>query len=306
MKTYSIILAWGGGMKCWPISKKYYPKQFIKFAEFWRVSLFQKALKRALLLSKIENILVVANRDYKTDCIAQAREIWMNICDCQILIESISKNTLGAITFAMKNIEDGSLAVIMPTDHVIEDEEKFVEAVEKSKEAAKKSLITFGVQPTTAYTGYGYISPEITKEIPYKVNEFKEKPDKIQAQKLIDSWYLWNSGIFLFWKEVYFDELQKHTKQICDTFGRNVESLFNPYYGLNKMKKYEEGREGVKFLRKKEKYISEAFHALIDSSIDYGLLEKSDNVYMTPLDTYWTDIWSFDFMETNSSLTEKV
>jgi len=297
MKINSIILAWGSGTRLWPISRKFYPKQFIKLDELWWTSLFQKTLKRATLISKIEDILIATNIDYKFHCITQASEIWIKIKECQILIEPMAKNTLGAITFAMKNIENDSLGLIMPSDQVIENEKKFVKAIEESKNIASKSLITFWIKPFCPHTGYGYINPETTENIPYKVKEFKEKPDRTQASIFIDNWYLWNSGIFLFWKEIYFEELKKHSKAIYDIFKRTDDWLYIPQYGYEWGEKWEDKKPNSKLLFEKEKYINEIFNALPDLSIDYGLLEKSDNIYVTPLDTYWNDLWSFDSID---------
>lgn len=291
MKIYSIILAGGSGTRLWPISRKFYPKQFIKLNELWWVSLFQNTLKRANLISKSEDILIATNTLYKYHCITQASEIWIKIKECQILIEPMAKNTLGAISFAMKNIEDDSLWLIMPSDQVIENEEEFLNSIKKSSEIAKKSLVTFWIKPFCPHTGYGYINPIISKDTSYKVKEFKEKPNKTDALKFIENWYLWNSGIFLFWKEIYFNELKKHSKAIFDIFERDKEEFYSPSYW------YENKIWNSKLLFEKEKYINEVFNALPDLSIDYGLLEKSDNIYVTPLDTYWNDLWSFDSID---------
>jgi mannose-1-phosphate guanylyltransferase/mannose-6-phosphate isomerase len=297
MKIYSIILAGGSGTRLWPISRKYYPKQFIKLAELWGASLFQNTLKRAILISKVEDILIATNIDYKYHCITQASEIWIKLKECQILIEPMAKNTLWAITFAMKNIENDSLWLILPSDQVIENEDKFIITINESKEIAQKSLITFWIKPFCPHTWYGYINPILSKETPYKVKEFKEKPNKETAKKFINNWYLWNSGIFLFWKEIFFSELKKHSKAIFDIFERNEQEIYSPYYGYEQTAKWEEKKSNSKLLFEKEKYINEAFNALPDLSIDYGLLEKSNNIYVTPLDTYWNDLWSFDSID---------
>ncbi|MCK9272194.1 mannose-1-phosphate guanylyltransferase/mannose-6-phosphate isomerase [Candidatus Gracilibacteria bacterium] len=297
MKIYSIILAGGSGTRLWPISRKYYPKQFIKLAELGGASLFQNTLKRAILISKVEDILIATNIDYKYHCITQASEIGIKLKECQILIEPMAKNTLGAITFAMKNIENDSLGLILPSDQVIENEDKFIITINESKEIAQKSLITFGIKPFCPHTGYGYINPILSKETPYKVKEFKEKPNKETAKKFINNGYLWNSGIFLFGKEIFFSELKKHSKAIFDIFERNEQEIYSPYYGYEQTAKGEEKKSNSKLLFEKEKYINEAFNALPDLSIDYGLLEKSNNIYVTPLDTYWNDLGSFDSID---------
>ncbi|MBP8017097.1 mannose-1-phosphate guanylyltransferase/mannose-6-phosphate isomerase, partial [Candidatus Gracilibacteria bacterium] len=218
MSIYSIILAGGSGTRLWPLSRKYYPKQFIKFEELGNISLFQMALIRASKISKKENILIVTNSDYKFHCITQGDEIGLKLNESQILIEPIAKNTLPAITFAMQNIEENSFGLIMSSDHIIEQEENFVKAVKLSLDKAKESIITFGIKPFCPHTGYGYIEAKKGKTKPYKVNNFKEKPDLKTANKFIEAGYYWNAGIFMFGKEIFFEELEKNSPDVYKAF----------------------------------------------------------------------------------------
>ncbi len=263
MSIYSIILAGWSGTRLWPLSRKYYPKQFIKFEELWNISLFQMALIRASKISKKENILIVTNSDYKFHCITQGDEIWLKLNESQILIEPIAKNTLPAITFAMQNIEENSFWLIMSSDHIIEQEENFVKAVKLSLDKAKESIITFGIKPFCPHTWYWYIEAKKWKTKPYKVNNFKEKPDLKTANKFIEAGYYWNAWIFMFWKEIFFEELEKNSPDVYKAFFKN-------------------------------KSLENIFKNTPNISIDYWLLEKSKNIYLTPLQIYWNDLWSFD------------
>ncbi|EKE27139.1 MAG: hypothetical protein ACD_4C00028G0001, partial [uncultured bacterium (gcode 4)] len=184
-EIYSIILAWWSGTRLWPISRKYFPKQFIKLEELWGTSLFQKTLQRALKISSKENILIVTNNDYKFSCITQSEEIWARLDDCQFLVEPKAKNTLWAITFWMKNIQDWTLWLILNSDQLMENEEILLNAINEAKEIADHSLVTFWIEPFNPHTWYWYIEAKKEWKPPFKVLNFKEKPKKEVAEEFI-------------------------------------------------------------------------------------------------------------------------
>ncbi len=251
-----LILAGGSGTRLWPLSRKYYPKQFLKMQEFSGESFFEKAMKRALLVTSLENIFVVTNKDYKFHCMNQG-----NIQEGNILVEPMAKNTLAAILLGMESAESDDIFLTLSSDHIMRDEDVFAQLVEEALPAATESIITFGIKPTRPHTGYGYIRFEHGNSTPYQVLQFKEKPDEATAKQYVQDGYYWNSGIFLFSKQVFLDELQKG----------------NPdYYNLI--------QDGV----------IAHFESLPDLSIDYGLLEKTKNIKIVPLDLYWNDLWGFE------------
>jgi mannose-1-phosphate guanylyltransferase / mannose-6-phosphate isomerase len=200
-----IILAGGSGTRLWPLSREYFPKQFLKLKQLNNQSLFQLTYKRALKFSK--NIIIVTNINHKFLVMGEIEELGLKISEENILVESCKKNTLPAISYAMRKVKNNAL--ILPCDHIIEENEEFFKKIMES--ISENHLITFGIKPTSPNTGYGYIKHN--KGI---VEEYKEKPDKKKAQEYIKNNYLWNSGFFLFNKKLFEDELKKYSKEIYE------------------------------------------------------------------------------------------
>lgn len=267
--VFPIILAGGSGTRLWPLSRKLYPKQFIKLAEFGGTSLFQNTLKRAVEISGSKtDFRIVTNESYKFHCITQGEEIGIPVAEKNLIIEPKAKNTLAAIMLAIRSLDDDhDLALVLPSDHAIENAKAFKEAVETAIPASKESIVTFGILPDHPNTGYGYIQPKSEcKSAPAPISEFKEKPDLQTAEKYVKDGYLWNSGMFLFSKETFDKELEKADEAYFSTFA-----------------KYDT--------------VEEIFDNLPDLSIDYGLLEKTKNVKVLSADIGWTDLGSFDALE---------
>lgn len=260
MSLKVLILAGWSWTRLWPLSRKNYPKQFIKLKEFGNISFFEKCVARANKITDSSNIYIVTNKDYKFHCMNQS-----NIDESNIIIESQAKNTLWAISLWIEWWNDDDIFLILSSDHIIKDEDIFVEMINKSLEDAKKSIITFWIKPTKPHTWYWYINFNTIWNIPYKVINFKEKPDEVSAIKYIENWYYWNAWIFMFSKKIFLEELETCNKN---------------YYELIK------------------NWASKKFEQLPDLSIDYWLLEKSDNIKITPLNIYWNDLgWFEAFLE---------
>ncbi|MFW5991513.1 MAG: mannose-1-phosphate guanylyltransferase/mannose-6-phosphate isomerase [Candidatus Nanoarchaeia archaeon] len=243
----AVIMAGGSGTRLWPLSRKYYPKQFIKFSKLDNYSLFQLALKRAREITN--NILVVTNKSHKFLAMGQAQELGLKLPEENILVENHPRSTLPAICYAMRYVED--TAVILPSDHLINDEKKLAQAV---KGASSQNLVIFGIKPSCPHTGYGYI-----RHKDGVVKEFKEKPDRESAKKFIEEGCLWNSGFFVFNKNVFTDELKKHQEKLYEFM----------------------------------KSDSTDFYSLPEISVDYGLLEKSYKLQVKELDISWKDLGGF-------------
>ncbi|AFK22449.1 mannose-1-phosphate guanylyltransferase/mannose-6-phosphate isomerase [Pyrococcus sp. ST04] len=267
MKT--LILAGGKGTRLWPLSRELLPKQFIKV--FTDRSLFQRTVERALLFSKPKEIFIVTNKEYKFRVFDDLNEIGINIPEENVLLEPIGKNTLPAIYWGLKTIEDyfgDSVVAVLPSDHAIEVNDEYIEAFRKAEKLAEKYLVTFGIKPTRPHTGYGYIKPgeKISidgKFMGYLVDEFKEKPDLETAKRYVESGYYWNSGMFMFRTSVFMEEAKKHSPEIVRAFedGKNIE---------------------------------EVYELAPEISVDYGIMEKTEKAAVVPLNTYWNDLGSFD------------
>ena len=260
-----IILAGGSGTRLWPLSRERYPKQFIKLQKN-RPSLFQETFNRSLLLAESEDIYVVTNEKYKFLVMGAVEELGYDYNESNILVEPEAKNTLPAIYAGVHEIvkKDKDSVVVFPSDHMISKGQEFVEIIKESEELTRDSLITFGIKPDSPNTGYGYIAPGNKKLNGFMVEEFKEKPEYAAAVEYVDKGYYWNAGIFMFNTDFFIDEVKEHAYGIYKAF-------------------------------ESSKSISEAFNNIDERiSIDYGILEKSKNVVVTPVDIGWNDLGSFD------------
>ena len=256
----SIILAGGSGTRLWPLSREMYPKQFLKFGER---SLFQDTVLRCLEISKIEEIFVVTNEAQKFFVMGQIKEIGHEIPSENILIEPEGKNTLPAILYGMKEIEKKfgkSTVGIFSSDHVLD--KAAMQTISTAEELVSDSLVTFGVVPTFPNTGYGYVKPAEPLGPGYRVSGFREKPDEETAKQYIEEGCLWNSGMFLFDTDLFFEEVKIHAPEVLACF-EQFEDIAGIYENVEKI------------------------------SVDYGIMEKSDRVAVVRLDHKWSDLGNF-------------
>jgi mannose-1-phosphate guanylyltransferase/mannose-6-phosphate isomerase len=254
----SIILAGGVGTRLWPLSREYYPKQFIQMNG---QSLFQKTYQRAVTLSGPDGIYVVTNEIHRYLVSNQVEELGYTLDVSHLLVEPEGKNTLPAIGWAMQRIRKADLhatAVVFPSDHVLGDDA--LDQIRAAEPTAKKYLVTYGVKPTSPHTGYGYIKPGKKIAIGAVADEFKEKPDEKTAQEYVRKGYLWNSGIFLLSTDCFFAELKRYQPALYAALAGDCDP---DYPGLESI------------------------------SIDYGLLEHSKKVAVVPLDAAWSDLGTF-------------
>jgi mannose-1-phosphate guanylyltransferase/mannose-6-phosphate isomerase len=272
-----VILSGGSGSRLWPMSRAGYPKQFLSLAD--DDSMLQATAKRVkgeafsapLLVCNEEHRFIVAEQLRNIDCVAK-----------DIILEPVGRNTAPAVAVAALRLAEenpDALMLVMPSDHVIQDEAAFGEAVNRAAQAANDgALVTFGITPSAPETGYGYIKHagqwKSHKGV-HSVAQFVEKPDPATAQAYLeDDHYLWNSGIFLFTARAYLNELE----------GSNPEMV-------NAAKQALAGSEkDLTFCRLE----MEAFASSPSDSIDYAVMEKTTHAAVVPVEMGWSDLgaWS--------------
>lgn len=269
--NYCVIMSGGVGSRFWPVSREERPKQFLDFFGTGR-SLLQTTFDRFEKLIPIENILVVTNDSYAE----LTKQQLPKLSDSQILLEPIRRNTAPAIAYATFHIlskNPNANIVVAPSDHLILKEDIFLHEIERGLSFVENNpcLLTLGITPSRPETGYGYIQ-EGSDSIDgiKKVKTFTEKPNIDLAKVFYDSGeFVWNSGIFLW-----------NVNTIIDSFKSYLPDIYS---------KMLEGKDKFNTLNEKE-FIDEAFPFCPNISIDYGILEKADNVYVIGADFGWSDL----------------
>lgn len=270
--NYALIMAGGIGSRFWPISRTAHPKQFIDILGTGK-TLIQQTYERFLKIVPKENIFILTNETYA----ALVMEQIPLLDESQIIGEPIMRNTAPCIAYGchkIRKLNPDALIVVAPSDHLIVDTEEFVKSINKSLDTASKHdcLITLGIKPSRPDTGYGYIQFN-TKKIEddfYMVKTFTEKPSAELAGTFIQSGdFLWNAGIFVWSVKNILRSFEKHLPEMNDIFNEG-KSLYNT--------------------DKEREFIQSAFSQCTNISIDYGIMEKADNVYVLPSEFGWSDL----------------
>jgi len=279
MQLFPVILVGGSGTRLWPVSRKNHPKQFLNITG--DQTLLQATLSRLDGLDDMGKSIVLCNEAHRFTAAEQLHEMEHDFGD--LILEPVGKNTAPAVAIAaLRATQDNqdALLLVLPADHVIQDNQAFHQAIGVDVKAAQNDkLATFGIVPHKPETGYGYVkrgdAQTYEAETLYDVAEFVEKPDLATAEKYVNSGdYYWNSGMFLFKASVFLQELEKFNPEMLEACKH---SLSGATHDLD-------------FLRLDKN----AFKACPSDSIDYAVMEKTTKAVVVPLDAAWNDVGSWD------------
>ncbi len=276
-KIVPVILSGGAGSRLWPLSRESFPKQLLALTS--DRSLLQETAGRVADGAMFGPPIIVCNQEHRFVIAEQLRQIGIDP-DC-IILEPAAKNTAPAVAAAALLVAErqpDSQILVLPSDHSIHDTAAFASAVRTgSFAAADGALVTFGIKPSRAETGYGYIQRGDrlgTREGCYQVRAFVEKPDAETARSYLDDGgYEWNSGMFQFTAETYLAELERHEPEILAGCRAALKAA----------------SKDLDFLRLAE----EPFAAMPSRSIDYAVMERTDRAAVVPVDMGWSDVGSW-------------
>ncbi|MDF7681381.1 mannose-1-phosphate guanylyltransferase/mannose-6-phosphate isomerase [Enterobacteriaceae bacterium ESL0689] len=272
-----VIMAGGTGSRLWPMSRELYPKQFLRL--YGKQSMLQETVLRLDGINVREPV-VICNQDHRFLVAEQLRQI--NKLSHNIILEPVGRNTAPAIALAALNAiknGDNPILLVLAADHIINNKPEFQKAVKSAlKFAEHGQLVTFGIVPTVAETGYGYIhrgqQETINNNVAYKVNRFVEKPNKETAQSYVASGeYYWNSGMFMFCAKRYLEELEKFRPDILDACKAAICG-------------YKDGEDFINIDH-------DIFITCPDESVDYAVMEKTTDAVVVGLNADWSDVGSW-------------
>ncbi|MBZ0199258.1 MAG: mannose-1-phosphate guanylyltransferase/mannose-6-phosphate isomerase [Ignavibacteriaceae bacterium] len=275
MEKYAVIMAGGVGSRFWPRSRKTLPKQLLNlFGEF---SMIQETVNRLDGFIDADKIFVITNKVQK----ALIEEQLPQIPKDNIVAEPVGRNTAPCVALAaavINEIKNDAVIITLPADHLIKDKKSFQQSLQTAAEFAfeSKGLVTFGIQPTRPDTGYGYINFEKNETKPnvHVVKKFVEKPNLETAEQYLTSGeYLWNSGMFIWRADVVLDEIKQHLPEMYITLNSMCKNISAPNF-------YNE--------------LDEVYPGLESISIDYGLMEKSNKVFLLKSSFDWNDVGSWE------------
>lgn len=301
MDKVALIMAGGSGTRFWPLSTNDKPKQFLDLVS--EKTMIKETVDRIKEIIPSEKIFISTNIKYFDIIKKELPEI----ADRNIIFEPMSRDTAACIGYAaciIRKIYKNSIMAVLPSDHLIKKEKEFLESLKFAFcEAEKNKIITLGVKPTYAETGYGYIEYIDRKKSKddkknnckniepkeefrsYKVKKFREKPNKELAEKYIEQGnYLWNSGMFVWKTEFILNEIKKYMethKIILENIERMLETVdLNYVYG-----------------EKLSDFVKDEFEKFEKISIDFGVMEHTKSVSVIPVDIDWNDVGNFKSLE---------
>lgn len=267
-----VILCGGAGTRLWPLSRKAYPKQLLSLVS--DKSLLQETLLRLTNIPTLAPPLIICNTEHRFLIMEQLHQI--GVRDAVIMLEPSGKNTAPAATLAALYHDPNAILLVLPADHLIQDVHALHTAVQKAELLAKQHLVTFGITPTHAETGYGYIKKgePLLDNLGYRVAQFTEKPNATLAQQYQSSGnFFWNSGMFMFRAANYLAEMAVHAPDILQACQQTLQ----------------QAKQDAAFLH----LDAAVFSSCRSDSIDYAVMEKSQHAVVVPLAAGWSDIGSW-------------
>ena len=286
--NYAVIMAGGIGSRFWPVSTSENPKQFLDILGTGE-TLIQQTFSRIKRICQPENILIVTNKKYKELCLKQLPDL----IEDNILCEPSMRNTAPCIAYAsfrIQRMNENANIIVAASDHIILKEDEFVRVVDDCLNlvARHNALFTVGITPSRPDTGYGYVqfTPEKLENHHKvrKVKTFTEKPNQELALNFLDSGdFLWNSGMFIWSVKSIVLAYRKHLRDMYDIF--------------------EEGKQFYNTSKEVE-FIDRVFPGCKNISVDYGIMEKSDNVYVYPAEFGWSDLGTWGSLSNHIKLDE--
>ncbi|MDA0792020.1 MAG: mannose-1-phosphate guanylyltransferase/mannose-6-phosphate isomerase, partial [Proteobacteria bacterium] len=274
MKIVPVILCGGAGTRLWPLSRELYPKQLLPLVD--DKSLLQNTVLRLEGFAETAKPILICNEEHRFLVAEQLRSI--DSPPSTIILEPEGRNTAPAVALGAHQAltRDDAILVVLPSDHVIPDNEAFLAALDQAVSLARQDyLVTFGVKPTRPETGYGYIKAGRSLQVGHEVDSFVEKPDEQTAKRYIDSGdYYWNSGMFVFKASQFLAELLTQRPDIASAVEKSFKTVSHDDVFT---------RVGV-----------QDFMASPKESIDYAVMEGTERAAMVPLDAGWSDIGSWD------------
>jgi len=286
MKTI-LIMAGGAGTRFWPVSRKENPKQFLKLTD-QNMSMLQCTVNRVKEMVEIDQVFIATNNLYVDKILEQLPEL----PEENIIVEPCKRNTAPCIGLASLYIErkyPESTMIVLPSDHVVENTETFKEIINSAASYAYKgeNIVTLGIKPNKPETGYGYIHfgkkvQKVENNNIFRVKKFTEKPSLEKATRFFeDGNYYWNSGMFVWKTETILNKLKEHLPEIYKNLKEISKSIGKP---------------------EENEVIDENFSCMNNISIDYGVLEKENDIYVIPADFGWNDVGSWTAL---SEINEK-
>lgn len=287
--NYCIIMAGGIGSRFWPLSRKSKPKQFLDIMGTGR-TLLQQAFDRFSKIIPKENFYIVTSSDY----VSLVKEQLPEIGSYQVLSEPLRRNTAPCVAYAankIKTINPKANLIVAPSDHLILKEDEFLNQINTGLDyvASRKVLLTLGIHPSRPETGYGYI--QTGEQVKFKetgnlfhVKTFTEKPDLKMAEVFLQSGeFYWNSGIFLWSLPSFLTALEAHLPEVAALFAQG-DHLYNT--------------------PDETPFINKIYSECMGISIDYGIMEKSDNVFVLTADFGWSDLGTWGSLYDNKEKDE--